>query len=106
MVEKLLDDQIGFLAGKKLAGMEELNHPDLAVFKGVKAGSLEAKAKLAGWEKGIKAQGTFLGKPLQPGAHQGDGDFQFLRWRVYEKTGDWEMAGRIAGKVNKVLNGG
>jgi hypothetical protein len=111
MYSKMLLGQEKTVAlGSHKVGLEQVlgakaTHPDIQALGGVEPGSLEAKKALKGWCQHIKDQGTFLGKPLQPGAHPGDGDFDFLRYRVYMQTGNWELAGKVAGKVNHQLNG-
>jgi hypothetical protein len=78
-------------------------HPDVQAFQGVTPGSVEAKKALKTWIPQIKEQGQFLDRPLRPGVHTGDGDFDFLRYRVYMQTGNADMAGRVAGKVLQKL---
>lgn len=70
-------------------------------------GSPEAKAAWKQIEGAAKAHKMFMGKPLMPGAGQGEGDFNFLKARLMLHDGyNEDNASRIAGAIKKKLYGG
>lgn len=98
-----LKGKIGWL--EKTIGAENIHHPDVQGFEKLTPGSTEMKLKLKGLEDKVAAQKTFLGKPLQPGIHKGDGDFDYLAFKVSAEKGDPILGKMVAAKVQKKLYG-
>lgn len=72
--------------------------------RGGEPGDWESRKAWKAIEKNAKEIGSYKGKPLEPGEHPGDGDFDLLvDKRVYNNGDDLTTAQRIAGYVRKHL---